>query len=218
MSSLSSPTCSPSIAALLVIFGPDTAPDLTDPAIRAFLWHNIWWIIGTTGTLIGMGWIVGRFVYTSLLKETQFRLSAYEKDLKAANEKLEHASRDVETVHRKRQNEIEQGVRVEKQKNAMQTVAVMLQILLLLVMGFSVYLQTHWTLVPAKTAEQKENPPVTPPPSQLMPASHNTKPNLPNPQNKKPTHPKSSAQTLPKSGEAPATTKEVPAEETQRPQ
>jgi hypothetical protein len=215
---MSSLICSPSIAATLAILAPDTAPDLTDPAIRAFLWHSIWWIVSTTGALIGMGWIVGRFVYTSLLKETQFRLNAYEKDLKAANDKLEHASRDVEAAHRKRRNEIEQGVRVEKQKNAMQTVGVMLQTLLLLLMGFSVYLQTHWTLVPSKTAEQKENPLApTPPPSQPKPIAHDAKPTLPNPQNKKPTHPKPSAQTPPKSGEAP-TTKEVPAEQTQSPQ
>jgi hypothetical protein len=215
MASLFSPICSHSIAAAFFL-GPDTAPDLTDPNIRAFLWHNIWWIIGTTGTLIATGWIVGRFVYTSLLKETQFRLSAYEKDLKAANEKLEHASRDVEAAHRKRQKEIEQGVRVEKQKNRMQTVGVMLQVVLLLVMGFSVYLQTHWTLMPTKTAEQREKPPLTPVSAQLVPATGNTKPSLPNPQHKKPTHPKSLAQAPPK-GEAPATTN-VPSEQTQDPQ
>lgn len=214
MASLFSPICSQSIAAVFFL-GPDTSPDLTDPSIQAFLWRNIWWIIGTTGTLIGTGWIVGRFVYTSLLKETQFRLSAYEKDLKAANEKLEHASRDVEAAHRKRQKEIEQGVRVEKQKNRMQTVGVMLQVLLLLVMGFSVYLQTHWTFMPAKHAEQRENPPVTSLPAQLTPATDNTKPSLPNSQHKKPTHPKSSAQAPPK-GEAPSTTN-APVEQKQNP-
>lgn len=112
---------------MIAYLSSDTPPDVTDPNIRAFLWHNIWWIGGAAGTLVSMRWVVGRFVYTSLLKEMQFRLKAYEKDLKVANEKLEHASRQAGAEGRRRQEEIEQGVRVEKQKSAMQTLGVVLQ-------------------------------------------------------------------------------------------